>query len=220
MSGVWEKSCYGRLLQVNTCFIQWMSWILEIPWPVLQVFGERPYCAWLCFNMCDGCHHRVLCLRGDNAKHCDNGQPQDTREFNVADSSTSQSNVAVKKNNETSVKSGTAAAHSSASLSVLGVTTQNRYRILLQTLRVTILLDTGCDRSYICSALVRRVEPRWVESKMLSYAPFGSKESGKCALRNVFSLDLVGTSKNNPSWWLRYLWFVHRCIAVKSERSC
>ena len=123
--------------------------------------------------------------------------------------STSQSNVAVKENNDTSVKSGTATAHSSASLSVPGATTQNRYRILLQTLRVTvrsgrvvddvtILLDTGCDRSYISSALVRRVEPRWVESQMLSYAPFGSKESGKYALRNVFSLDLVGTSKNHP----------------------
>ena len=139
--------------------------------------------------------------------------------------------MAVKENNDTSVKSGTATAHSSASLSVLGATTQNRYRVLLQTLRVTvrggcvvddvtILLDTGCDKSYISSALVRRVEPRWVESQMLSYAPFRSKESGKCALRNVFSLDLVGTSKNHPSWWLRYLWFVHRCIAVKSERSC
>ena len=33
---------------------------------------------------------------------------------------------------------------------------------------------------------------------MLSYAPFGSKESGNCALRNVFSLDLVGTSKKHP----------------------
>ena len=79
--------------------------------------------------------------------------------------------MAVKENNDTSVKSGTATAHSSASLSVLGATTQNRYRVLLQTLRVTvrggrvvddvtILLDTGCDRSYISSALVRKVEPR------------------------------------------------------------
>ena len=165
-------------------------------------------CASTCAR-CNGRHHRVLCLRGDNAKHGDSGQPQDTRELNVSDSSTSQSNVAVNENNDTSVKSGTATAHSSASLSVLGATTQNRYRVLLQTLRVTvrggrvvddvtILLDTGCDRSYISSALVRRVEPRWVESQMLSYAPFGSKESGKCALRNVFSLDLLGTSKNHP----------------------
>ena len=165
-------------------------------------------CASTCAR-CNGRHHRVLCLRGDNGKHGDSGQPQDTRELNVSDSSTSQSNVAVNETNDTSVKSGTATAHSSASLSVLGATTQNRYRVLLQTLRVTvrggrvvddvtILLDTGCDRSYISSALVCRVEPRWVESQMLSYAPFGSKESGKCALRNVFSLDLVGTSKNHP----------------------
>ena len=33
---------------------------------------------------------------------------------------------------------------------------------------------------------------------MLLYTPFGSKESGKCPLRNVFWLDLVGTSKNHP----------------------
>ena len=34
---------------------------------------------------------------------------------------------------------------------------------------------------------------------MLSYAPFGSNESGKCALRHVFSIDLVGTDKDQPS---------------------
>ena len=56
-------------------------------------------CALTCLR-CNGCHHRVLCLRGDNAKH--GGQPQDTRELNVSDSSTSQSNVAVKENNDTS----------------------------------------------------------------------------------------------------------------------
>ena len=134
-------------------------------------------CASTCAR-CNGCHHWVICLRGDNAKHGENGQPQDTRELNVSDSSISQSNVAVKENNDTSVKSGTATTHSSASRSVLGATTQNRYRVLLQTLLVTvrsgrvvddvtILLDTGCYRSYISSALVRRVEPGWVPNAII-----------------------------------------------------
>ena len=63
---------------------------------------------------------------------------------------------------------------------------------------VTVLLDIGCERYYISSALVRKFEPRGIEYKMLSYAQFGSKGFGKGASRNMFYVDLISTDKDHP----------------------
>lgn len=63
--------------------------------------------------------------------------------------------------------------HCSASLqtaSVLVACADGRY------VEATALLDSGSDRSYVTSDMVRKVSPRYMGKANLNYAPFGSKK--------------------------------------------
>ena len=46
----------------------------------------------------------------------------------------------------------------------------------------TVLFDTGSDRSYVSSRLVKRVEPEWVGTQQLSYSGFGTDHGGNVSL--------------------------------------
>ena len=54
----------------------------------------------------------------------------------------------------------------------------------------TVLFDTGSDRSYVSSRLVKRVEPEWVGTQQISYSAFGTDHGGKSELRNLFHVNL------------------------------
>ena len=54
----------------------------------------------------------------------------------------------------------------------------------------TVLFDTGSDRSYVSSRLVKRVEPEWVGTQPISYSVFGTDHGGKSELRNLFHVNL------------------------------
>ena len=43
----------------------------------------------------------------------------------------------------------------------------------------TVLLDTGSDRSYVSSRLVKRVETEWVGMQPISYSAFGTDHGGR-----------------------------------------
>nr|XP_027223346.1 uncharacterized protein LOC113815482 [Penaeus vannamei] len=56
----------------------------------------------------------------------------------------------------------------------------------------TLLFDTGSDRSYVSSNLVKKVKPKWVSSEPVSYAAFGGSKSPPGKQSNIFDLQLVG----------------------------
>ena len=57
-----------------------------------------------------------------------------------------------------------------------------------------VLLDSGSDRSYVTSSLVKKINPVFVQSEHVSYAVFGegNKEIG---LRNVYSINMQGAEQ-------------------------
>ena len=79
---------------------------------------------------------------------------------------------------------------------------ENSKRVILQTADgtasgctgksgiVSVLFDTGSDRSYLSSRLVKRVEPEWVGTQPIAYSAFGTDHGGKSELRNLFHVNL------------------------------
>ena len=59
--------------------------------------------------------------------------------------------------------------------------------------KATLLFDTGSNRSYVSSSLVKRCGPEFVRTEELRYAAFGGKES-EGGQRNVFSLVMRGVN--------------------------
>ena len=55
----------------------------------------------------------------------------------------------------------------------------------------TVIFDTGSDRSYVSSRLVKRVEPEWVGTQPISYSAFGTDHGGKGELRNLSHVNLT-----------------------------
>ncbi len=45
------------------------------------------------------------------------------------------------------------------------------------SVQVTVLFDTGSDRSYVSSSLVKRVKPTWLKSEPICYSAFGNNSS-------------------------------------------
>ena len=65
------------------------------------------------------------------------------------------------------------------------------------TVRATVLLDTGSNRSYVSSSLVHRCAPEWVGSREMSYAAFGGGESGT-KHRNIYCVKMSGAHTSQP----------------------
>ncbi|XP_064648538.1 uncharacterized protein LOC135500816 [Lineus longissimus] len=59
----------------------------------------------------------------------------------------------------------------------------------------TLLFDSGSDRSYVSSSLVKRVKPEWVSSEPICFAAFGGGTSAKGQLHNVYNLELSNAAK-------------------------
>ena len=59
------------------------------------------------------------------------------------------------------------------------------------THRVTALLDSGSDRSYVSSTLARRLQPPMVGRQRVCYAPFGSSQAGTPQERELLAVPFV-----------------------------
>ena len=57
-----------------------------------------------------------------------------------------------------------------------------------------VLLDSGSDRSYVTSTLVKKVNPLFVRSDHVNYAAFGESQK-EMGLRNVYALNVQGTKQ-------------------------
>ena len=163
---------------------------------------RRGHVAKGCLNKCDKCdgrHHVLLC----------DPQPTYTQE-KCSTSSTSR-----RSGSHRPVSHSTEQKHTNSNLSLASNSNvhanskeskdskdSKTKRVILQTTDVTasgctgksgiftVLFDTGSDRSYVSSRLVKRVEPEWVGTQQISYSAFGTDHGGKSELRNLFHVNL------------------------------
>ena len=160
---------------------------------------RRGHVAKGCLNKCDKCggrHHVLLC----------DPRPTSTQE-KCSTSSTSR-----RSDSHRPVSHSTEQKHTNSNLSLASNSNvhanskeskdSKTKRVILQTTDVTasgctgksgiftVLFDTGSDRSYVSSRLVKRVEPEWVGTQQISYSAFGTDHGGKSELRNLFHVNL------------------------------
>ena len=162
----------------------------------------RNHVAKDCLNKCDKCggrHHVLLC----------DPRPTYTQEKCSTSSTSRQSD------SHRPVSHSTEQKHTNSNLSLASNSNvhanskdskdskdSRTKRVILQTTDVTasgctgksgictLLFDTGSDRSYVSSRLVKRVEPEWVGTQQISYSAFGTDHGGKSELRNLFHVNL------------------------------
>ena len=163
---------------------------------------RRDHVAKDCLNKCDKCggrHHVLLC----------DPRPTYTQEKCSTSSTSRQSD------SHRPVSHSTEQKHTNSNLSLASNSNvhanskdskdskdSKTKRVILQTTDVTalgctgksgiftVLFDTGSDRSYVSSRLVKRVEPEWVGTQPISYSVFGTDHGGKSELRNLFHVNL------------------------------
>ncbi|XP_063851761.1 uncharacterized protein LOC135095052 [Scylla paramamosain] len=147
----------------------------------------------LCFrgHISKGCKHMCSKCRGNhNALFCLKDQPK------VTSTGVTSRNDSVKPAGE----GATVSSESSITPSVnhVGIALCNTQKgheplnsmcCVLQTakvkvgtgkgnsVQVTVLFDTGSDRSYVSSSLVKRIKPTWLKSEPICYSAFGNNSS-------------------------------------------
>lgn len=125
-------------------------------------------------SRCQGGHHKLLCSdsAGQEEENVNNDSNKQAPQDNV-----SHVGVACSK------KSGyEQIALQTAKVRVIGPR---------GSADVTLLLDSGSDRTYITSDLVKKLGLEWLSSTELSYSVFGGGKSS-CSLRNVYGFDVWG----------------------------
>ncbi|XP_063601659.1 uncharacterized protein LOC134777731 [Penaeus indicus] len=141
-------------------------------------------------SKCNGNHNSLLC-RAKGEINTDKAMEGDMSVKKVSDNAEPSSENCSPRVN-----------HVGVALSKCNVLTKTS--CVLQTARVkvygdsgicceaTLLFDTGSDRSYVSSNLVKKVKPKWVSSETVSYAAFGGSKSPPGKQSNIFDLKLVG----------------------------
>ena len=56
---------------------------------------------------------------------------------------------------------------------------------------VNVLLDSGSDRSYATSTLIKKVKPIRLGQVNVAFNSFGNEHTSKQKIRSIFTLDLV-----------------------------
>ena len=124
-------------------------------------------------SKCHGRHHILLCNNND----------KNSNEISV--NANASENVVKEERIENSKTENNTVSHSTSAVSNSQNDVKKCYRVRLQTARtsargkqvvtdVNILFDTGSDRSYVSSSLVKKIQPEFVETVNLSYAAFGT----------------------------------------------
>ena len=54
-----------------------------------------------------------------------------------------------------------------------------------------VLLDTGSSKSYVTHDFVSKIQPHYEGAEPVSFVAFGSRETGRRTMRNVFSLNIL-----------------------------
>ena len=88
----------------------------------------------------------------------------------------------------------------------MNLTVRSEVSVLMQTAQVmvssgrgesvpiTVLFDTGSDRTYVSQRLVSKLQPPFVRAEPLRYGTFGAEKLSVSQMRNIYHLSLQGTS--------------------------
>ena len=83
------------------------------------------------------------------------------------------------------------------------VASKNETRTILQTAKVNImgsngipievraLFDSGSDRTYVSSNIVKKYKPEWISSQPIAYSVFGGDNSSKSRQSNIYKLKVL-----------------------------
>ena len=150
-------------------------------------------------DKCGGRHHVLLCgPRSTSTQHTEKGDPSYR---SVSDNPKSVHTESKHTTSSLSLASSTVA--SSVEAHSKKVILQTAYVTVSgtggRTDSVTVLFDTGSDRSYISSCSVKCVEPEWVGAQPIAYSAFGTTCGGKAELRNLFQVNLKCADDNYVS---------------------
>ena len=165
-------------------------------------------CSACCIH-CQGRHHALLC----NPMTSDPGV---TSNVNVEQTQPKMPSKDVAKPSNQPVNSEAVTSHTVGFTGVSNATNNvmspsgARTRVLLQSVRVkvhgvggvvdaTVLFDTGSDRSYITTDLVRKVGPEWLDAQPMSYAAFGTGKPSVSELRNIYNVILESSQGSGHS---------------------
>ena len=148
---------------------------------------RKGHVAESCLNKCDKCgsrHHILLC----------GPRPTSTQEKGSTSSTgrRSDSHRPVSYTTEQKPTISNLSLASNSNVHANSKDSMNSKRVILQRTDVTasgctcksgiftvLLLDTGSDRSYVSSRLVKRVETEWVGTQPISYSAFGTDHGGR-----------------------------------------
>ena len=135
---------------------------------------------------CKGKHHAVSCFKLSAPRVSADRSECDSRPSLAVSSSSQQRTM------------DTNLSCAAPSQSVVSPTASVLVKGQKGTVRATVLLDTGSNRSYVSSALVHRCAPEWIGSREMSYAAFGGGESGS-RHRNIYSVKMSGACVSQPT---------------------
>ena len=172
-------------------------------------------CSSMCQN-CKGRHHVLLCNPTPSSVHASNGNGGNATSGNADKHTMPKSGIEigdapVQSNGDNETGRILLNASTSTAANVSYVSCEDvRPRVLLKSVRVkvhgragsveaVVLFDTGADRSYITTDIVRKVSPEWVDTQPHSYAAFGSGKPSVNELRHIFNVVLEGSSGSGHS---------------------
>ena len=134
---------------------------------------------------CQGTHHKICCFGGDkNPKTTTPTEPQPSTSNNGGQDEARNVLLLCPNQKETNYT-----VLQTARVFVCG---ENR-------VEATVLFDSGSDKTYVTSELVKRAKLKHVSNVNIAYAPFGGGKSGH-KLRNVYELRAKGVFGGNPEF--------------------
>ena len=128
-------------------------------------------------SLCGGPHHKVICY--DAKKESNSVKSVKKTEGSVTQSHTGVATLSAKQSNVDVV------------MQIMSVDVKGKNG----TVKANILLDSGSDRTYVSRGLVQKLDPSFIRSELVSYASFGSGKANGEEMRNVYSLELYGSSQ-------------------------
>ena len=131
-------------------------------------------------SKCKGDHHRLCCFKIN--ENLNQSQVNPSQEKN---SEGTQGNT-----NVVGVSIEVQSTANSAILQTARVDAFGKHCIV----RANILFDTGSDRTYVSSSLVKKLKPEWVVKEPVNYIAFGQGKTSGNQLHNVYNVHLRSSS--------------------------
>ena len=156
-------------------------------------------CPKLC-SVCGGRHHAVLC-----EQNCAPSTSSTTSTNDIAASSSNHSETTSDHSSQPgstvanllSMKTFTGNAVTSQTYTALPIVEVLVQRPGQAAVKARMLFDTGSDKTYVSSTLLKTVRPQHVGVDSVRYAAFGGAKAPQSDVKNVYALNVKGTRKGN-----------------------